>query len=117
MTPSLPPKKEKPRARLVSCSRRQTDRGSVFLLKIDLDLLGQRLAVLVHEILNALNGVEQRADGLIVIQGINEVRNVLAHVYLNEPGLGSQFGATVDQVGGKHAVKHACLKRGVKFAG
>ena len=43
-------------------------------------LIGKILAVLFHQGLNALNGVEKRADGGIIIEGVDEVCDVFAHI-------------------------------------
>ena len=65
--------------------------------------------MLIHQGLNALNGIEQSADGCIIVEGVDEICYVFAHIHLGVPLFVCQFGTAVDEVGGKDAVKYAFL--------
>ena len=54
--------------------------------------------MLIHQVLNALNGIEECADSSIVVKCINEVCYIFAHVDLGVPLFVCQFGATVNEV-------------------
>ena len=60
-------------------------------------------------LMDSVYWIEQFAYRHIAVKCINYICNVFAHIYLNVPLLGKQLGGTVNQVGGKDAVKYAFL--------
>ena len=64
--------------------------GSV--LEVDLHLTAHRLAMLFQQIVDTLGGVEQVADRFVVVERINDVSHVLAHIDLNVPLFGKKLG-------------------------
>ena len=79
-------------------------RVSAFKLDGHLPLLGKLRLVLLKESGDTLVGLEQLADGVVVVEGINNVGNVFAHIDLNVPGLLADLGLTVYQVRGEDLV-------------
>ena len=75
----------------------------------------KRRLVAIDEIMDAFNGIEQIADGLVMVEGIDDICNVLAHINLNVPLLGEQFGRTVDKVCGEDLVKDTVLICSIDF--
>ena len=65
--------------------------------------------MLVDESVDLLDGVEDVADRLVVVEGVDDVGNVLAHTYLNVPGLVCKLGIVIDEVGGKDLVDDTFL--------
>ena len=77
--------------------------------KLDLKLSAKLCVVLVDKSVDLLDGVEDEADRLIVVKGINDVGNVLAHTYFNVPGLVCKLGVVVDEVSGEDLINDAFL--------
>ena len=69
------------------------------------------LRLSVQQIVDTGHRIQKSADGLIVIQCIDDVRNVLAHIYLMIPLTGQKLRRAVHQVGGEHFIDDALLKR------
>ena len=71
--------------------------------------------MLLHQSLDALYGIEQRADRCIVVERVDQVCYVLTHIYLDEPVSGRELGTAVNEVGGEHLIKYALLCANVKL--
>ena len=54
--------------------------------------------MLFHKIMDALNGIEQIANGVVMVKGVDNIRNVFAHIYLNEPISVIELGTSVNKV-------------------
>ena len=70
--------------------------------------------MLVHKSVDTLDGIEKVADGCIVVERIDYVGYVLAHIYLNVPLSAVKLGTAVNQIGGKYSCKYTvgiCLDR------
>lgn len=67
-----------------------------------------------HRRLDPLHRIEQIADGSIVIQGVDDIGNVFAHIAVDVPLAAKQFRRLVDQVGGENPVDQAILVNLVK---
>lgn len=61
-------------------------------------------AVFCDDTLDPLVGIQQVADGGIVVQGIDDIGDVFAHVAADVPLPLEKFRGLVDQVGGEDAV-------------
>ena len=57
--------------------------------------------MLVKQVVNALCGVEQIADRFVVVERVDDVCHVLAHINLRVPLAGLQLGGAVNEVGGE----------------
>ena len=55
---------------------------------------------LAQNLLNPVYRVQQAADGGIVVQGINQQRNILAHIAADIVRTLQQVGLLIDKVGG-----------------
>ena len=67
--------------------------------------------MLVHQRMNTLCRIQQAADRSIVIQGVDQVCNILAHIDFRIPRSGKQLWTTVGQVCGKDTVDQAIRMR------
>ena len=65
--------------------------------------------MLLDKSVDLLDGVKNEADRLVVVEGIDDVGNVLAHAYLNVPLLLCQSGVVIDEVGGKDLIDDTVL--------
>ena len=77
--------------------------------EFDLKLTAKLRVVLVDERVDLLDGIEDEADRLVVVESIDDVGNVLAHTYLNIPRLGSKLGIVIDEVGGEDLIDDTFL--------
>ena len=59
--------------------------------------------MLVHKVMDTLDRIEKLAYGIVVVEGIDNVRNVLTHIYLNEPLALVKVGTAVNKVRIEHA--------------
>ncbi len=67
-------------------------------------LLEFSLLILCHHLLDSFAGIQKIADGGVVVQGIDDVGDIFAHITVDVPGPLQQFRGLVDQVGGEHLV-------------
>ena len=58
--------------------------------------------MLCNDCVDSLCGIKQFADSCIVVESVDDVGNVLAHINVNVPGLFQKTGTAVYQVGGKY---------------
>ena len=58
--------------------------------------------MLFHKALDALYRIEQGADCSIVVERIDQICNVFAHIDLDVPRLGCKLGTAINQVGGEN---------------
>ena len=65
--------------------------------------------VLCNDLLDSFAGIQQVADGAVVVQGINDVRNVLAEVAADIPFSLKQLRRLIDQVRGKYSADQSFL--------
>ena len=61
---------------------------------------GLLLVVAVQQAVDTVVGVQQLGQGAVVVQGGDDIRDILAHIRLNEPGSSLEFGGAVGQIGG-----------------
>jgi len=65
--------------------------------------------VLIKKLMDALGGIKEIADSLIVVESVDYVSNVLGKVNLAVPLALKKLGGAIDKVGGEDAVKEAFL--------
>ena len=63
------------------------------------------VAAFFQEAVNSVGGVEQFADGHIVIERIDNIGDVFGHLHFRIPLPLPQFGGAIDQIGGKYPVE------------
>ena len=59
--------------------------------------------------------IDDGADGYIVVDGCDEVCNILGYVNLVEPGTSQKLRTAIGQIGAKHTVNIPILIRLVKL--
>ena len=57
--------------------------------------------MLIHKLVDTLGLIKQSADGLVVVQGVDNQCNVFAHIDFNVPFSFKKLGHTVNEVGGE----------------
>ena len=65
--------------------------------------------MLLHQSIDTIGGVQQIADGLIMVQVFDQICNVLAHIDLNVPRSCAKLCGTVNQVGGEDLLNQALV--------
>ena len=73
-----------------------------------------------HRRLDPLHRIEQIADGSIVIQGVDDIGDVFAHIAVDVPLAAEKLRCLVDQIGGQDTMDQAvliCLVKSVKTGG
>ena len=83
--------------------------------KIDLKLTALLCLMLVHNVMDTLNRIEKTTDGMIVVQCVDNVSYILAHINLAVPRLVLETGTAIDQVGGKDLIDNTFLIRLIKL--
>ena len=89
----------------------------ILIVKIHLNLGFKLLLVLVHKSVNSLNRIKKLAKGIVVVKGVDNLRNVLTHIYRYVPISRKDFGRGVGKVGGKYLVDYTRLICLVKLIG
>ena len=69
----------------------------------------------IHQSMDTSDGVEQIGGGSVAVEGVNDIRDILAHIDLTVPFTGEKLRCTVDQVGGVDAVEQTFLVAGVEL--
>ena len=69
----------------------------------------------IHQSMDTSDRIEQIGGGSVAVEGVNDIRDILAHIDLAVPFTGEKLGCTVDQVGGVDAVKQTFLVAGVEL--
>ena len=72
-------------------------------------------ALALQELVDAVHRVQQVADGLVVVQGVHDVGDILGHIHGDVPLPMEQLRRAVDQVGGEDPVDFAPLVGGVEL--
>ena len=65
--------------------------------------------------MDPLDRIEKLADGIVMVEGVDDVGNVFAHIDLYVPLTLQQVRTAVYEVGGEHTVQHAVGIRLIKF--
>ena len=86
-----------------------------YFLKLHFDLTALTRLVLLHKIVDSLHGVKKRADRVVMIECVDDVRHVLAHIDLAIPRSLDQTRAMIDKIGGKDLVNKAICVSLVKL--
>ena len=75
--------------------------------------LSDRLVISVfgQDFLDAFYRVQEFADGIVVIQGVDDQGDVFAHIAVDIVRFTQQFRGLVDQVGGQDAVEGPLFRR------
>lgn len=63
------------------------------------------ISIFGQNFLDAFYRVQEFADGVVVIQGVDDQGDVFAHITVDIVWSGQQFRGLVDQVGGQDAVE------------
>lgn len=63
--------------------------------------------MLLKKLVDAFGGVKQIADGLVVVESVDDVSNVLGKVDLGVPLALKKLGRTINKVGGKDTVEES----------
>ena len=83
--------------------------GSFLLDLLEFNAFLTRLVVALYDLQDLFSGIEQVADGTVVIEGINDISKILAHTAAYIPGAVLQLGLLVNEVGSNDLVKDADL--------
>ena len=70
--------------------------------------------VSVNGTLDTFNGIEKIADRSIVVERIDDICDVFAHITAYIPGAGQKFGRLVDKICGKYLGNNAVIVGFVK---
>lgn len=70
---------------------------------------GKLIVMLRQEFLNALQRIQKAAQGSIMIQGINDVRQIFTHVTVDIVWFLQQFRSLINQVGGQYIIQKSCF--------
>jgi hypothetical protein len=63
--------------------------------------------MLIYQRMDALCRIKQTADGSVVIERVDQICHVLAHIDLGVPRLGQKLGTTVGQIGRENTINNA----------
>ena len=78
-------------------------------------LLQLSLFVLIKNLVNSVSLVKKMADCSVVVECINDICNVLAHINLGVPVSCKKLGSSVNEVGGKDLINNSLLVSLVKL--
>ena len=73
------------------------------------------VVIFVNNLFNAVDRIQERADRVVVINGIDKISNVFRHIYPNIPFALHKLFIAVNQVGGKELVYKAFFIKLVEF--
>ena len=76
--------------------------------------------MLIEKSMDSLDRIKKLADCFVVVQRVDNVGNVLTHIYLNVPILSVKLGAAVNEVSGKYLINNSvsvCLIELIKAVG
>ena len=63
--------------------------------------------MLVNKRVDLLNGVKEVAERVVMVEGVNYICNVLAHIYRNVPLAREDLGVGVGEVSGEYSVDYS----------